>query len=158
MMPARTELDVERLSSEQYAAIAAFRFQLRRFIAFSEAAANEAGLPPQQHQALLALAGHPGESPPSVGVLAEQLLIAPHTAAELASRMVDAGLITKTPSTQDRRRAELALTPKAQDILSALTQVHLDELRILGPKLIQALSRLTRPRPAGRLSSHGGRA
>ena len=81
------------LSREQYAAIAAFRFQLRRFLVFSEAAALAAGIPPQQHQALLSVAGHVSSEPPTVGTIAEQLLVAPHTAAELVSRMVEAGLL-----------------------------------------------------------------
>ena len=73
------------LAREQYAALANFRFELRRFLAFSEAVAAREGLPPQQHQALLAIAGRLEDEPTTVGYLAEQLLIAPHTAAELVS-------------------------------------------------------------------------
>jgi DNA-binding MarR family transcriptional regulator len=127
------------LSSEQYRSIAAFRHQLRRFLSFSEAAAAAAGLPTQQHQALLAIAGHIRSEPPSVGELAEQLIIAPHTAAELVSRMVEAGLLTKSPSTVDRRRQELLLTPQAEALLARLTAAHLQELRSLKSALLQAL-------------------
>lgn len=101
-----------RLGLEQYAAIAAFRYELRRFLAFSEAAAGAEGLPPQQHQALLAIAGHQSQEPPTVGTIADQLLVAPHTAAELVSRMEKVDLVIKTPALQDRRRIELTLTPK----------------------------------------------
>jgi DNA-binding MarR family transcriptional regulator len=132
------------LSKADYAAISAFRHQLRRFLAFSETAAGEAGLPPQQHQALLALAGWDG--PATVGVLAEQLLIAPHTAAELVMRMVEADLVAKAPSAQDRRRVELALTVKARAILEGLTAAHLEELRTLEPALVKALRGLNRGR------------
>ncbi len=69
------------LLPSQYAAIASFRLELRRFLAFSEIAANKAGLPPQQHQALLAIAGHTGPEPPNVGAIAEHLLIAPNSAS-----------------------------------------------------------------------------
>lgn len=130
------------LSSPQYMAIAAFRFELRRFLAFSEAAAMAAGLPPQQHQALLAIAGHAGAEAPSVGTISEQLLIAPNSAAELISRMVDSALVIKTTSFQDRRRMELTLTDKALVLLDQLTGVHLKELRILEPALKQVLSRM----------------
>lgn len=129
----------ERLSQSQYAALADFRHRLRRFLAFSEAAAARAGLPTQQHQALLTLAGHAGRSPATVGLLAEQLLIAPHTAAELVARMVEAGLLTKARGSADRRRVELSLTPRATEILGALTDAHLEELRHLGPALTAAL-------------------
>lgn len=132
------------LSREHYAAIAAFRFQLRRFLAFSEAAALAAGVPPQQHQALLSVAGYLVPEPPTVGMLAEQLMVAPHTAAELVSRMVEAGLLIKTRGTQDRRRMELALTPKAEILLRELTAAHLEELRTMEPALIRALGQLSR--------------
>ncbi len=130
------------LSTSQYAAIAAFRYELRRFLAFSEAAATAAGLPPQQHQALLAIAGHAGDEPPSVGTIAEQLLVAPHTAAELVARMADAGLVTKTPAREDRRRMELVLTEKSEVLLRQLTMAHLNELKTLEPALLRALGRL----------------
>jgi DNA-binding MarR family transcriptional regulator len=126
------------LSRAQYVAIAAFRHRLRRFLSFSETVANAAGLPAQQHQALLAIAGHPTSEPPTIGGLAEQLIVAPHTAAELVSRMVEAGLVTKAPSEADRRRQELALTPKAAALLAGLTRAHLAELDSLQTFLARA--------------------
>jgi len=129
------------LLPEQYAAIAAFRFELRRFQEFSKAAAKAAGLPPQQHQALLTIAGHTGPEPPSIGTIAEQLIIASNAAAELVTRMVDAALLTKTPSCQDRRRMELTLTRQALVLLDQLTAVHLEELRTLEAALKHALDR-----------------
>lgn len=137
--------DGDGLTAQQFAAIAAFRYELRRFMAFSEAAAAQVGLPAQQHQALLTIMGH--GSAPSVGYLAEQLMIAPHTAAELVSRMAEAGLVDKTPSEQDRRRMELKLTPKAEALLQRLTAAHLRELETLEPALARAIGRLSRTRP-----------
>ncbi|MBE7248137.1 MAG: MarR family transcriptional regulator [Actinomycetospora chiangmaiensis] len=132
------------LTAEQYAALADFRFRLRRFLAFSEAAAARVGLPPQQHQALLTLAGHAGRAPATVGLLAEQLLIAPHSAAELVARMVEGGLLTKARAVEDRRRSELALTPRAEALLRTLTTTHLEELRGLAPALTDALAPVVR--------------
>ncbi|GJD58868.1 MarR family winged helix-turn-helix transcriptional regulator [Methylobacterium dankookense] len=128
------------LSEPQYAVLAAFRYELRRFLAFSETAALQAGLPPQQHQALLAIAGLAGAEPPTIGWLAGRLLIAPHTAVELVARMVEADLLTKTRSSQDRRRMELSLTAKAEILLQTLTAAHLRELRALEPTLARALA------------------
>ncbi len=134
---------VERpIGPEHYRAIAAFRHELRRFLSFSEAAATAVGLPPQQHQALLAVAGHAGPGRPSVGSLAGHLVIAPQTAAELVARMVEAGLLTKSPSAADRRRTELALTPKAEGLLESLTAAHLRELEQLEPALARAVGRV----------------
>lgn len=134
--------DGERsIGPDQYRALARFRHELRRFLSFSEAAAAAAGLPAQQHQALLAIAGHEGAGRPSVGTLAERLVVAPHTAAELASRMAEAGLIVKAHSAADRRRTELALTAKAEALLAGLTEAHLRELEQLEPALARALGR-----------------
>lgn len=128
-------------SKRQYQAIAHFRHQLRCFLAFSEAAAAGAGAPAQQHQALLAIAGW-GEGTPTVGALAERLLIAPHTGAELIDRMARAGLLKKRPSKADRRKIELVLTQKAAALLRRLTSVHVKEIRTRAPSLIAALRRI----------------
>lgn len=128
------------LRPEQYASLAAFRYQLRQFLSFSEAAAAAVGLPSQQHQALLAVAGHQGKGAPTVGTLAERLIIAPQTAAELVARMVTTGLLAKTQASTDRRRQELTLTAKAATLLEQLTEVHLRELANLEPVLRQALA------------------
>lgn len=142
----RDASDPGGLSREQYAALAEFRYRLRRFLAFSEGAATGAGLPPRQHQALLAIAGHAGAEPPSVGLIARRLLVAPHSAAELVRRMEQAGLVTKAAAADDRRRVELALTPRAWALLRQLTATHLDELRGLEPALTRALGRPDPPR------------
>jgi DNA-binding MarR family transcriptional regulator len=136
--------DEDGLTRVQYVALAAFRYELRRFLAFSEAAAHDASLPAQQHQALLAIAGFDGADAPTVGTLSERLMIAPHTATELSARMVEAGLITKVPSREDRRKVRLALTDKAETLLARLSAAHLKELQSLEPALTAALARLGR--------------
>lgn len=126
---------------EQYRALARFRHELRRFLSFSEAAAGAVGLPAQQHQALLAIAGHDGPGRPTVGHLADRLVVASHTAAELTSRMAEAGLVVKSHPPADRRRTELELTAKAETLLAGLTEAHLRELGQLEAALTQALRR-----------------
>ncbi|MGY3405960.1 DNA-binding MarR family transcriptional regulator [Bradyrhizobium sp. GM5.1] len=76
-----------------YGALAQFRYQLRTFLAFSEAAAQSAGLTPQQHQALLAIKGLAAPDGASVGDIARFLLIRHHTAVELVDRMAKLKLI-----------------------------------------------------------------
>jgi DNA-binding MarR family transcriptional regulator len=136
-----------QLDREQYAAIAAFRYELQRLLAFSKAAASAEGLPSQQHQALLVIAGHQSPEPPTVGAIADCLLISPHTAAELVSRMEKADLVTKSPAAHDRRAVELALTPRARALLDRLTAAHLEELTVLEPALARVLQGLGRPVP-----------
>lgn len=141
-----SKTDYPELDVADYAALAAFRYELRRFLAFSERAAAAHGLPAQQHQALLTIAAHGGGKAPTVGLIAEQLLITPSSAVELVSRMVVAGLLVKTPGAQDRRRVELSMTPSARDLLGKLSRGHLQELEVMEPALAQALGRLGRLR------------
>ena len=128
-------VDVDRLTQGDYERLAAFRHMLRRFTSFSAGAAHRAGLTPSQHQALLAIKGHQGEAP-TVGALAEQLLVAPHTAAELVGRLQAAGLVEKVEDHADRRRVVVRPTERAEAILQALTLVHLREVRQLAPRLM----------------------
>lgn len=118
-----------------YRRLAAFRHALRRFLAFSEAAARRAGVTPQQHQALLAIKGAPDAGIVTVGDLAELLLLQPHSAAELVDRMVKSRLLIKTAGGDDRRRVVLSLTPSAEKTLRALSAAHLRELRQSAPAL-----------------------
>jgi DNA-binding MarR family transcriptional regulator len=132
----------EHLSQADYEILSRFRFALRQFTAFSSRAAQAAGLPPQQHQALLTIKGHAGPAPMTVGILAEQLLIAPQTTTELVNRLADGGLVTRVADREDRRRQTLALTDKAEALLGSLTVVHLREIRQLAPALIDLLRTL----------------
>ena len=127
------------LTRGHYEAIAAFRYRLRLFLAFSEAAAAEVGLPAQQHQALLIVAGHAEGAAPTIGHVAQRLVIEPQTATELVARMVATGLLVKRTSALDARRQELALTAKAADLLQRLTTVHLRELSDLRDVLTRAV-------------------
>lgn len=133
-------MGTERLTQGDYEQLAAFRHLLRRFASFSAAAALEAGLTSNQHQALLAIKGHRGAM--SVGALAEQLLVAPHTAAELVGRLGEAGLVAKVEDVDDRRRVVLHLTERADEVLRGLTLAHLREVRVLAPRLTAILGDL----------------
>ena len=133
-------MGTDRLTQGDYEKLAAFRHLLRRFSSFSAEAAHEAGLTTNQHQALLAIKGHVGAM--SVGALAGQLLIAPHTAAELVGRLEAAGLVGKAMDASDRRRMVLRLTDRAEDLLRGLTLTHLREVRVLAPRLTAVLNDL----------------
>ena len=84
------------ISDPDYAALAAFRHELRKLAAFSDTEAAAAGLRPQQHQALLAIKGAARkDSALAIGQIAEHLLIRHNTAVELVDRLVDAGLVQR---------------------------------------------------------------
>jgi DNA-binding MarR family transcriptional regulator len=134
---------IEQVTANDYETLAAFRHALRHFLAFSEQAARGAGLTPQQHQAILAIKGHPGGAM-TIGELAGHLLIKHHSAVELVDRLVEAKLAVRTEAAADRRRMVLTLTPQAEAILADLSATHLDELRLGRGLIAQLLGRLER--------------
>lgn len=129
------------LTDGDYRKLADFRYGLRRFLDFSAHAALSEGLTPQQHQALLAVRGN-ATPPSSVGYLAKRLRIRPNTAAELAQRLEQAGLITRSENGKDRRTMDLELTSEGKRRLDALTLVHRRELSQLRPVVLELLESL----------------
>jgi DNA-binding MarR family transcriptional regulator len=122
-----------------YRDLAAFRYEIRRFLNFSERAAREAGVEPHQHQALLAIKGLPRGVQATVGVLAERLQVQHHSACGLSDRLQEKGLIRRWRSEADRREVLLELTPCGRRVLEQLSAAHGNELRVAGPKLMKAL-------------------
>lgn len=131
-----------KLTPADYQVLAEFRFLLRRFMVFSEEAAREAGLAPQQHQALLAIKGFEGA--PTVGDLAGRLAIKHHSAVGLVDRLVKAGHLKRRHDAADRRRVTLALTASGESLLADLSSAHRDELRMLTPSLKALFAKLER--------------
>ncbi len=123
-------------------ALAEFRFQLRNFIHFSEQAADEAGLHPQQHQLLMQIAGAPPEALTTIAYAAERLGLRHHSVVELANRSVAEGLLVRLEDAEDRRRVILSISDKGRSILQSLSAYHRRELRVLGPHLIRALKHI----------------
>lgn len=130
------------LSDAEYRQLADFRYAIRSFMEFSEQAARNAGLTPQQHQALLAVRGLTIDGNATLGALAERLRVRHHSTVELVNRLTEAGLIRRSIDADDRRRVLLSLTSKATRILESLSATHLEELRRLRPSL-QAVLALT---------------
>lgn len=123
----------EDLTDEDYARLLEFRTGLRTFLKWSRDRAARAGLAPAQHQLLLAIRGHGSE--PTIGDVAEYLLIRPHTAAELASRAEEAGLVSRIEDSRDRRLVRLRLTAKGSRKLRSITAATFEELNRLGPRI-----------------------
>lgn len=143
-----------RSRSIDFSSLAEFRYEIRRFLNFSERAARAAGIEPQQHQALLAIAGRPQEFETTVGALAERLQVRHHTAVELSHRLEAKGWILRSRSRNDLRRVDLRLTRRGERLLQKLSVAHQTELNTAGARLIAALqSALAHgrpsPRPAG---------
>jgi DNA-binding MarR family transcriptional regulator len=129
----------QHVRQTDYRDLAEFRYQLRRYLRFSEAAAREAGLEPQQHQLLLTLKGLPEHIEPTVRAIAERLQIQHQSAVGLVDRSVERGLVRRQRGGDDRRTVRVELTPEGDRILSSLSEVHQAELTSAAPALIRAL-------------------
>lgn len=136
------------ISKAEYEKLASFRYALRQFLRFSETAAREAGITPRQHQALLAIAGHPGREQAMMSELAERLQLRHHTTVELIDRMAAQELVVREPGVEDRRYVYVSLTPQGHDVLARLSVAHREELKRIGPQLnllLQELSTIGEP-------------
>ncbi len=133
-----------RISKAQYEMLAAFRYQLRQFLHFSEQAAQKAGLTLRQHQALLAIKGFPNRESITIGELAEQLQIAHHSAVGLVDRSVEQDLVAREQGVEDRRQVYIKLTDHGSEVLEQLSGAHRAEIRRLGPRLRSLLKSLMR--------------
>lgn len=130
------------LTKAEYETLAAFRFALRKFLRFSEAAAEARGITPQQYQALLAIKGFPGREHVTVRELSDRLQVKHHSAVGLIDRLVAEKLASREASPEDGRRVHVKLTARGEQILGNLASAHREQLRSIGPEISRLLQRL----------------
>lgn len=140
----QTEMTLQNRHASRFQALADFRYEIRRFMSFSERAAREAGIEPHQHQALLAIMSLSPRERATIGVLAERLQVQHHTAVELSDRLQEKGLVRRVRSEVDHRQVLLQLTSRGEKLLQKLSRSHRAELRTAAPRLIQALRAIVR--------------
>jgi DNA-binding MarR family transcriptional regulator len=131
---------IRPVRDSDYRQLADFRYAIRTFLEFSEQAARDAGITPQQHQALLAIRGMNELEGANIGLIAERLRVRHHTAVELVNRLATAKLVVRKEDPNDGRRVLVALTLKAEKILQSLSATHVEELRRLKPALRSVLA------------------
>ena len=122
------------LEQSDYEHLLELRTGLRRFIRWSDQQAQAAGLTPAKHQLLLAIKGHPDPSGPTIGEVADYLVLRHHSAVGLVDRAVEDGLVKRN---RDRRKGvvRVTLTRAGNDKLAALAQTHIDEIAHLAPTM-----------------------
>lgn len=139
-----------KLTTRDYAQLAALRHAMRGFLRSSEAAAAKEGLTPQHYQAMLVLRACPKDGRVAINDLAQQLFIKHNSAVGLVNRLARDGLIIREPSRADRRKVELRLTGRGRELLARLAAMHVREMRRVAPILKPFLAELSRPeRPTG---------
>jgi DNA-binding MarR family transcriptional regulator len=136
--------DTSEITKTEYEVLAEFRYTLRLFMSFSETAAKEVGITPQQYQALLAIKGFPGREQISIGELSERLQVKHHSAVGLLNRLEAERMIARSPSQNDRRKVFISLTGHGLSVLEKLSHIHQEELRRLTPQLRVLLKRINK--------------
>jgi len=120
-----------RLQKDDFEALSEFRYQLRRFIRFSEDAAQSEGLTPLQYLLMLHIKGFPGRDWASISELAERLQSQHHGVVALVTRCEKAGLVTRTQDDKDKRLVQVRLTDIGEQYLHRLAELHRNELHSL---------------------------
>ena len=129
------------LNNSDYARLSDFRFALRKYLNFSQQAAEAAGLSPQQHQALLTIRGSIDKKD-TITYLSRRLCIRHNTAVELTLRLEAAKLINRQPSPEDGRAILLSLTSTGRRKILELTRTHRAELKQFRPEISAILENL----------------
>lgn len=129
--------------------LAEFRYQLRRFLNFSEVASEAAGISAQQYQLLQVIAAVPSGQECSISYIAGRMVVRHHSAVELVNRAEKAGLVNRVADERDHRISLVEITPKGMEVVSQLVAKHLTEIETTGPELLWTLQKLVGTKPAG---------
>ena len=129
-------------SAQSLRSLAEFRYQLRRFLSFSEAASDSCGIGAQQYQLMQVIAAMPPGQQPSISYLAERMILRHNSMVELVDRAERSGLVRREHDEKDLRRSLVQLTPHGSTMLDRLVAQHLEELLIQCQPLIRSLQDL----------------
>jgi DNA-binding MarR family transcriptional regulator len=124
------------VTKRQYEALANFRYQLRRFLRYSERITRAHGITPLQYQLMLQIKGYPGREWASIGELAERMQAAHHGIVSLVTRTEKLGLVRRQVDENDRRSVRVSLTAAGENALRRLAQLHRDELLTMREQFI----------------------
>lgn len=131
-----------RITDADYARLLHVRTRLRQFEHWSAGKAASMGLTSSQHQLMLAVRGHDVPEGPTIGEIADYLLVRHNTAVELVNRAQELGLIDRTRDTTDHRVVRLTLTTEGRKRLNALSAEHIEELTRLATVVDEVLATL----------------
>jgi DNA-binding MarR family transcriptional regulator len=116
------------MNKADFEKLAAFRYQLRRFLRSSEQATRMMGTTSLQYLLMLHIKGFPARKRATIGELAERLQAKHHGVVSLVSRCEAAGWVRRTISSSDKRRVEVTLTEEGSRRLAQLVRLHRVEL------------------------------
>lgn len=156
-MPKMTRSNRGLSSKSDFEALAEFRYQLRKYLRFSEEMTHREGVTPLQYLLLLQIRGYPGREWATVAELAERLQAKHHGVVALVSRCEQLDLVQRVNSTSDLRKVEVHLTTAGEAMVSHLAQLHRAELLALQGRFrvpdLAATEAALPPRSNGRASA-----
>ena len=132
---------------ERLSELAEFRYQLRKFLSFSENMSDSRGIPAQQYQLLQVVAAVPVGQESSISYIAERMMVRHNSAVELVDRAEKSGLVRRVSDESDHRRALLEITELGGEVLTELVAKHLNEIEANGTEIKRALEKLLDSRP-----------
>jgi len=143
------------LLEAEYAALAEFRYRLRQFLRHMEEEVRVTGVNPQQYQVVLAVKGLPEDEVPTISCLAERMQLNHNSMVELVDRCEQNGLLRRTRSAADRRQVTLAISAEGEALLRRLGAAARQELKNIGPVLVESVLRLTQDGRRGKNRQNG---
>lgn len=126
--------------------LAEFRYRLRKFLSFSEMAAESVGISAQQYQLLQVVAAVPEGQERSISYIADRMMVRHNSAVELVDRAEKSGLVRRIADESDHRRSLVTITERGGELITLLVGQHLTEVESDGPELVRALRMLMEPR------------
>ncbi len=150
MVEVMQESEVHERGQERLRSLAEFRYQMRKFLSFSEIASERYGIGAQQYQLMQVIAAMPPGQTASITYLADRMILRHNSTVELVDRAERSGLVTRETDERDLRRSIVQLTPHGKQLLEQLVSEHLSELAPRADNLIVALRNLqeTEPTPS----------
>lgn len=112
----------------EFGILSDFRYQLRRYMHFSEGLTNKYGVTNLQYLLLLHIKAYQNREWATITELAEKLQSHHHGVVALISRCEKLGLIYRKRSTLDKREVEIHLTPEGDRLVTILADQHRNEL------------------------------
>lgn len=118
----------KKLNKYDFEQLAEFRYQLRIFLRFSEEITQQHGITVLQYLLLLQIKGYPGRDWANIAELAERLQSHHHGVVTLVNRCEKAGLVTRRLSQIDKRRVEILLSKKGDQLVNQIAELHQDQV------------------------------
>jgi DNA-binding MarR family transcriptional regulator len=127
---------------ERLRSLAEFRYEMRKFLSFSEMASERCGIGAQQYQLMQVIAAMPEGQASTITYLAERMILRHNSTVELVDRAERSGLVRRESDERDLRRSLVRLTAQGKVLLDKLVEEHLGELAPRAENLILALRNL----------------